>query len=96
MGKNSSSPYKSGLSSSKLVGVYDPNEEAYDLSKLNKAIMEEDDDAGGAIMKKLYRIHNRFVMEINDNLKIDISAQMVEANLKKNTLKGQARPLDEN
>lgn len=35
--------------------------------------MDDDDDAGGAIMKKLYRIHQKFVLEINDNLRIDIS-----------------------
>ena len=77
------------------MGIYDPSEEAYDLSKLNKVIMDEDDDAGGAIMKKLYRIHYRYVMEINDNIRIDISGQMVEANLKKNAPRGQAKPLDE-
>ena len=70
---NSPSPSIKSILNPKLVGIYDPNEEAYDLSKLNKAIMEEDDDAGGAIMKKLYRIHYRYVMEVNDNLKIDIS-----------------------
>jgi len=30
--------------------------------------MEEGDDAGGAIMKKLYRIHSRYVLETNENL----------------------------
>lgn len=50
--------------------------------------MDEDDDAGGAIMKKLYRIHYRYVLEINDNIKVDISGQMVEANLKKNAPRG--------
>ncbi|CDW80526.1 UNKNOWN [Stylonychia lemnae] len=95
MGLNASPTGKMQLLEQKLVGIYDPSEEAYDLSKLNKVIMDEDDDAGGAIMKKLYRIHYRYVMEINDNLKIDISGQMVEANLKKNAPRGQARPLDE-
>lgn len=57
----------------KLVGVYLPNEQAYDISQLNKANIDEDVDAGGAIMKKLYRIHSRYVLEPNDSLKIDIS-----------------------
>ena len=48
--------------------IYDPSEEAYDLGKLNKQILEDDEDAGGAIMKKLYRIHSRYVLEVNDNL----------------------------
>lgn len=54
-------------------GNYDPNDEAYDLSQLNKAILEDGEDAGGAIMKKLYRIHSRYLLEPNDNLKIDMS-----------------------
>jgi hypothetical protein len=70
MGSNNYSP---SHSPSKLVGVYEPTEEAYDLSQLNKAIIDEDIDAGGAIMKKLYRIHSRHILEPNDNLKIDIS-----------------------
>lgn len=57
--------------------------------------MDDDDDAGGAIMKKLYRIHQKFVLEVNDSLQIDISSQMVEANLKGRQNKGIARPLDE-
>jgi hypothetical protein len=36
------------------------------------------EDAGGAIMKKLYRIHSRYVIELNDNMKIDMSDQIVE------------------
>jgi hypothetical protein len=31
-------------------------------------------------MKKLYRIHSRYVLEPNDDLKIDVSGQMVEVN----------------
>ena len=92
MGKNKNSPSKG---SQKFIGVYDPTEEAYDLSSLNKAVLDDNEDAGGAIMKKLYRIHYRYAMEINDNIRIDISGQMVEANLKKNAPRGQAKPLDE-
>ncbi len=46
-------------------------------------------------MKKLYRIHSRYVLEANDNIKIDISGQLVEANTKTNPAKGLARPLDD-
>ena len=38
------------------------------FSQLNQNIMEEGEDAGGAIMKKLYRIHSRYVLETNENL----------------------------
>jgi hypothetical protein len=41
--------------------------------------MEEGEDAGGAIMKKLYRIHSRYVLETNENLHIDISGCLVDA-----------------
>ncbi len=58
---------------------YNPDDEAYDLSQLNKAILDDGEDAGGAIMKKLYRIHSRYLLEPNDNMKIDVSGQMVEA-----------------
>eukprot|EP00347_Sterkiella_histriomuscorum_P021290 403334523 len=99
MGKTNSvhspSPHQKSILNPKLVGIYDPSEEAYDLSKLNKAILDEDDDAGGAIMKKLYRIHQKFILEINDNLKIDISGQMVEANIHQRQSKGIARPLED-
>jgi hypothetical protein len=36
-------------------------------------MMEEGEDAGGAIMKKLYRIHSRYVLETVENIRIDIS-----------------------
>jgi hypothetical protein len=39
---------------------------------MNKSLIEGE-DAGGAIMKKLYRIHSRYVLEVNDNMKINIS-----------------------
>ena len=39
---------------------------------MNKS-MVEGEDAGGAIMKKLYRIHSRYKIEINDGMKIDMS-----------------------
>ena len=71
--------------------MFDATEEAYDLTQLNKALFDETDDAGGAIMKKLYRIHSRYVLEPNDGLKIDVSGQMVEINGNKTG----ARPLDE-
>lgn len=35
--------------------------------------MEDGEDAGGAIMKKLYRIHSRYVLETTESLNIDIS-----------------------
>ena len=90
MGVNMHSP-KNNHSPKKLNGVYDAAEEAFDLSNMNKAMFEEGDDAGGAIMKKLYRIHSRYVLEPNDSLKIDISGQMVEVNGNKRG----ARPLEE-
>jgi len=58
----------------KHSGIYNIEEEAYDLSMINKNVIEEGDDAGGAIMKKLYRIHSRYVLEINDNFAADMSA----------------------
>ena len=42
-------------------------------------------------MKKLYRIHSRYVLEVNDNLNIDISGQLVDSKNRKN---GHAMPLD--
>ena len=45
--------------------------------------MEEGEDAGGAIMKKLYRIHSRYVLETNENLQIDISGCLVDAKNRK-------------
>lgn len=30
-----------------------------------------DDDAGGAIMKKLYRIHSRYKIELDEDFEID-------------------------
>jgi hypothetical protein len=44
---------------------------------MNRTIAEGE-DAGGAIMKKLYRIHSRYVLEINDNMKVDISDYKVD------------------
>jgi hypothetical protein len=54
--------------------------------------MEDGEDAGGAIMKKLYRIHSRYVLEASENLNIDISGQMVEAKSRRG---GLAVPLDQ-
>ena len=48
-------------------------EDLYNISNLNQQILDEGEDAGGAIMKKLYRIHSRSVLETNENLNIDIS-----------------------
>jgi hypothetical protein len=56
-------------------------------------MMYEGDDAGGAIMKKLYRIHSRHVLEINDNIQIDISSQLVNVTQHKRGTKSQAKPL---
>ncbi len=53
--------------------------------------MDEGEDAGGAIMKKLYRIHSRYVLETNENLNIDISGQLVQAKSRKGDY---AMPLD--
>ena len=52
-----------------------PNKEGdlYNISQLNAQILDEVDDAGGAIMKKLYRIHSRYVIETSETLNIDIS-----------------------
>ena len=54
--------------------------------------MEDGEDAGGAIMKKLYRIHSRYVLETAENLNIDISGQLVDAKMRRG---GQAMPLDQ-
>ena len=54
-------------------GGYDPNLEAYDLDQLNEMMKDADDHAGGAIMKKLYRIHSRYKLEIDDNMSVDLS-----------------------
>ena len=54
--------------------------------------MDEGEDAGGAIMKKLYRIHSRYVLETNESLNIDISGQLVDSSMKRN---GNAMPLDQ-
>lgn len=56
-------------------------------------MLEDEDDAGGVIMKKLYRIHSRYVLEPNDNMKVDISGQLVEFSIKGG--KRNARPLNE-
>ena len=53
--------------------------------------MEDGEDAGGAIMKKLYRIHSRYVLETAENLNSDISGQLVDAKMRRG---GQAMPLD--
>lgn len=53
--------------------------------------MDEGEDAGGAIMKKLYRIHSRHVLEINDSLKIDVSGHLIELKNKYSL----AKPLDD-
>jgi hypothetical protein len=42
-------------------------------------------------MKKLYRIHSRYVIETSETLNIDISGQMVDAKIHR---RGQAIPLD--
>jgi hypothetical protein len=54
--------------------------------------LDEGEDAGGAIMKKLYRIHSRYVLETVENLSIDISGQMVDAKI--GVRRGNAVPLD--
>jgi hypothetical protein len=48
-------------------------------------------------MKKLYRIHSRYVLEINDELEADMSGQLVELNFnkKKNNINIRAKPLGE-
>lgn len=53
--------------------------------------MDEGEDAGGAIMKKLYRIHSRYVLETSENMNIDISGQLVDSKMRRN---GPAIPLD--
>jgi hypothetical protein len=50
-----------------------------------------EEDAGGAIMKKLYRIHSRYVLEVQENMNIDISGQLVDAKFRRG---GNAVPLD--
>jgi len=51
-----------------------------------------EEDAGGAIMKKLYRIHSRYVLEVQENMNIDISGQLVDAKFRRG---GNAVPLDQ-
>lgn len=63
----------------------------YNISQLNQQILDEGEDAGGAIMKKLYRIHSRYVLETNENMNIDISGQLVDSKLNR---RGDAVPLD--
>jgi hypothetical protein len=48
-------------------------------------------------MKKLYRIHSRYILEINDELEADMSGQLVELNFdkKRNNIKIRAKPLGE-
>lgn len=65
----------------------------YNISQLNQQILDEGEDAGGAIMKKLYRIHSRYVLETAENLNIDISGQRVDANMGVGR-RGNAVPLD--
>lgn len=43
-------------------------------------------------MKKLYRIHSRYVIETSETLNIDISGQMVDSKIGR---RGQAIPLDQ-
>lgn len=43
-------------------------------------------------MKKLYRIHSRYVLETTETLNIDISGQLVEAKRRRG---GRAMPLDQ-
>lgn len=43
-------------------------------------------------MKKLYRIHSRYVLETVENLNIDISGQMVDSKIGR---RGDAIPLDQ-
>jgi len=64
----------------------------YNFSALNQQIMDEGEDAGGAIMKKLYRIHSRYVLETNENINIDISGQLVDSKIGR---RGNAVPLDQ-
>lgn len=50
----------------------------YAFANLNQQILDDPQtDASGAIMKKLYRIHSRYVLEESQNVNIDISGQMV-------------------
>lgn len=42
-------------------------------------------------MKKLYRIHSRYVLEVNENMNIDMSGCMVDAKIGR---RGDAVPLD--
>ena len=45
--------------------------------------INQNDDAGGAIMKKLYRIHSRHILEIDERINIDITLQEVMSPRKK-------------
>ena len=65
-GSNKPSPAKGSKAGPKDADLYN-------LQHLNQQIMEDGEDAGGAIMKKLYRIHSRYVLETAENLNIDIS-----------------------
>ena len=43
-------------------------------------------------MKKLYRIHSRYVLEVQENMNIDISGQLVDSKFRRG---GNAVPLDQ-
>lgn len=84
------SPAKSGKGAA-LNNSNSKDADMYNFSALNQQILDEGEDAGGAIMKKLYRIHSRYVLEVNENLNIDISGCMVDAKIGR---RGDAVPLD--
>ena len=69
------SPY-STKSKSSLEGKVSPRAAALERSALEGQFSElvelaEDDEAGGAILKKLYCIHTRFTIEIDDDIIVD-------------------------
>jgi len=72
------SPGKSpGKAKGKAAVPVNPDGDLYNIQQMNanihQSMLEEGEDAGGAIMKKLYRIHSRYVLETVENLRIDIS-----------------------
>jgi hypothetical protein len=52
-----------------MLPSYNNHDEAYDLAQMKDYI--GDDDAGGAIMKKLYRIHSRYKIEFDEEMEVN-------------------------
>ena len=84
-----------GKSKSSIEGRLSPRAAAQERSAIGGEFSElvelaEDDEAGGAILKKLYCIHTKFVLEIDDDLTVDS-----EEIRKERELSGRAQGVEE-